>query len=235
MIEIWSYRQKDGPESLLHMTKPSDRYGRLVVLEKAKPGKNWLARWVCLCDCGTRKTVFQASLRSGQTQSCGCLQRERTSVAAKKANTKHGDARGFRVAPEYRAWDAMIRRCHNKRNKSYSDYGGRGIRVCARWRHSYELFLSDLGRRPSNSHSIERMDNSKGYMPSNVRWATFKEQNRNKRGTVSITVDRVSRSLCDWADLLRVPQNRFRKRLSAGWSPKDIVGVTKANRWSRSS
>lgn len=209
------------------MTKPSDRYGRLVVIKKAKSGKNWLARWVCLCECGIRKVIFQSSLRNGQTKSCGCLQKERTSVAAKKANTKHGDARDFKVAPEYRAWDAMIRRCHNKNHKSYPDYGGRGIKVCRRWRTSYINFLNDLGRRPSSQHSIDRRKNDKGYSPNNVRWATSKVQNQNTRKTRRLTLNGVSKCISEWADHLGIPDRRLRSRIRLGWSEKDILTLPK--------
>jgi hypothetical protein len=75
----------------------------------------------------------------------------------------------------------MLQRCNNPRQPAYSDYGGRGIKVCDRWQESFENFLSDMGPRPSDEHSIERIDNDKGYEPTNCRWATAKEQRANQR------------------------------------------------------
>lgn len=87
---------------------------------------------------------------------------------------------GFSRTPEYECWGAMKERCYNIKNKQYNDYGGRGITVCKRWL-DFQNFYSDLGKRPSNKHSIERINNDGNYEPSNVTWATRKEQQRNQR------------------------------------------------------
>lgn len=96
---------------------------------------------------------------------------------------KHGDSHKENAVPEYRVWAQMKDRCHNEKCKSYFRYGGRGITVCDRWRDSYAAFLADMGRRPSPKHSIDRIDNERGYEPENCRWATSTEQMRNRRGT----------------------------------------------------
>ena len=82
--------------------------------------------------------------------------------------------------PEYTAWRNMKARCYKKSNKDFKNYGGRGICVCDEWLNSYQTFLKDMGRRPSSEHSIDRIDNDGDYKPSNCRWATHTEQNRNK-------------------------------------------------------
>ena len=87
----------------------------------------------------------------------------------------------YTITPEYRCWSAMKERCFNKNSKAYKSYGGRGITVCDRWRNSYKNFIEDVGLRPSNNHSIDRVDNDKNYEPGNCRWATRSEQQKNKR------------------------------------------------------
>jgi len=109
-------------------------------------------------------------LSSGHTTHCGC-----------KEEHKHGDATGGRVTPEYISWRAMLRRCSDPKHERFKHYGGRGIKVCERWRESYVAFLADMGRRPSPKHSIDRIDGDGDYEPSNCRWATRSEQERNKK------------------------------------------------------
>lgn len=92
-------------------------------------------------------------------------------------NRKHG-GRGMR---EYNAWQAMIQRCRNANHQAFKNYGGRGILVCDRWQRSFENFIADVGPRPSASHSLDRIDNERGYEPSNCRWATKSEQSKNTR------------------------------------------------------
>jgi hypothetical protein len=125
------------------------RFGRLVVIRRFDEIK-----WVCLCVCGAEKTVRRESLVSGGTQSCGCLQRERTS----KARRTHGYTSGPIRAPEYKIWSAMKRRCYNANDTAFSRYGGRGVTVCDRWRigekgqSGFACFIADMGDRPSARH-----------------------------------------------------------------------------------
>lgn len=133
----------------------------------------------CRCDCGNERIIRLYSLKIGDTQSCGCLQRERISERARKGNVRHGNARGNKRTPEYCAWVAARHRCSNPKDKRYEHYGGRGITVCDRW-NSFENFLADMGPRPEGT-SIERKDNDGNYEPGNCIWADIATQARNKR------------------------------------------------------
>lgn len=171
------------------------RFGRLVVEGRSSTNtKMGKPRWDCLCDCGGKATSPGNSLRSLKTASCGCLQRERTSAAARISSRKHG----LTGSPEYRSWGAMLTRCNNPNATGYNRYGGAGVRVCERWL-KFENFLADMGERPSLDYSLDRYPDKFGdYEPSNCRWATAKEQQANRRDTVNgrrVNVDYARASL----------------------------------------
>lgn len=140
--------------------------------------------WDCTCNCGNKFLTTSPRLTSGKTRSCGCL---RTEVAA-KSNTVHGFNRIGKRLPEYNTWSKMTQRCNQINNPDYPNYGGRGIKVCDRWRYSFEGFLADMGRKPSPQHSLDRINNNGNYEPSNCRWATKKEQANNRRPRRKITI-----------------------------------------------
>ena len=147
------------------------RFGQLLVIERRSNNSYGQTRWLCQCDCGNKTIVYASNMRSGHTQSCGCLQKK----LAKESHTKHKMC----GTPTYNTWGRMIQRCNDKKDVDYKDYGGRGITVCSRWLE-FENFFEDMGTRPDGL-SIERVNNNKGYSPDNCKWATSTEQNRNKR------------------------------------------------------
>jgi hypothetical protein len=113
----------------------------------------------------------------------------------------------------------MLARCYNPKNPRYADYGGRGITVCDAWRHDFSAFLADMGRRPSKEHSLDRIDNDKGYSPDNCRWALPAEQMTNLRGTLMIG----GMPLARLAHLRGIPVNTLRLRIVKGWSVYDAL------------
>lgn len=151
------------------------RFGRLVVISAAPKSMGRNARWNCLCDCGNRSTPREYNLVAGLTQSCGCTWATRRLTAD---TTKHGHARGHGTR-EYRSWCSMMTRCFNKADASYAKYGAAGITVCERWR-DFTNFLADMGPRPPGK-TLDRINNLGHYEPDNCRWATFAEQQRNRR------------------------------------------------------
>jgi hypothetical protein len=153
------------------------RYGRLLVLRCAGKDQHGILLWLCQCDCGNEKIAYRTNLRSGDTRSCGCLQRE---VAAVRHRI-HGHAfGGNRRSRTYITWQGLRPRCYDPTHPSFKYYGARGISVCARW-FNFKNFLSDMGERPDGK-TLDRTNNDDHYMPSNCRWLTPKEQavKRNK-------------------------------------------------------
>ncbi len=133
-----------------------------------------------------------------------------------------------RFRQEYSIWKDMKRRCSDKRRKSWKNYGGRDIRVCRRWAKSFEHFLADMGPRPSNAHSIDRIDNDGNYTPSNCRWATDLQQARNVRTNKRITYNGCTRCLTEWAEHIGIPPITFWTRyFLLGWTMERIIGVGK--------
>lgn len=182
-------------------------FGRLTVMYLVGTNRHHKAVWKCRCRCGQTVDVIASKLISGWTSSCGCFKRER----CRASKMKHGHAAYRTKSAEYQVWVAMIRRC--KKDKRYTS---RGILVCARWL-SFSNFISDMGRRPSSYFSIERIDNNKGYTPSNCKWATFKQQARNTQRTRKICFKGERKSLAEWVERFRLSYHTVKKRLNRGW------------------
>ena len=151
------------------------RFGRLVLTrETRKARKNGsIKAFECMCDCGNKAVVDVYNLSYGKTQSCGCLQRERTSQAKRIHGASHTRL--------YYAWQAMIERCHNQTDENYHGYGAKGVSVCPAWRSSFAQFMNDVGPKPDGAYSLDRIDTYGNYEPGNTRWADPTTQARNRR------------------------------------------------------
>jgi len=191
------------------------RFGRLTVIKDL--GSDGCHRWfVVRCDCGApNQRCTLSSLRCGDTKSCGCLKTELLSSRA----TKHG---GFGTS-EYNIWRRMIERCRNPNEKSWSRYGGRGIKVCERWVRDFSAFLDDVGSRPGEEMTLDRIDNDGNYEPGNVRWATAKQQHRNRNDNRVLAVDGKALCVAEWAEVSGTNPSTIRVRLHRGWGARDAV------------
>lgn len=145
------------------------KFNHLRIIKFSHTDSRRQSYWLCLCDCGNKHIVRSDGLKNGGTKSCGCL--------FIKVHTIHGMTK----TPEYGSWNRMRHRCYFTTDKSYKDYGGRGITVCERWKTNFKNFFDDMGLRPSPKHTIDRINNNGNYEPTNCKWSTRSEQMRNKR------------------------------------------------------
>jgi len=150
------------------------KFSRLTVVERVCSTHEGRVQWRCVCECGASSIATGKNLQSGNTKSCGCLQREARSKAT-QANVKHGMC----GTPTYRTWASMLERCNSPKARGYENYGGRGIHVCERWKE-FDAFRTDMGDRPCG-RTLDRIDVNGNYEPGNCRWATAKQQSRNTR------------------------------------------------------
>lgn len=155
-------------------------------------------------------------------QESRCVRPEHMQLAdVRSAALTHGKS----CLPEYRNWAEMWTRCTNPARKDFARYGGSGITVCPKWKN-FDLFLADVGSRPSARHSLDRIDGALGYEPGNVRWATPIEQNRNRKTSRVLTVAGVTRSVSEWAELREIPYKALYYRVFvAGWDPERALGL----------
>lgn len=194
------------------------RFDRLLVLRYVGISEDHNSCWECACDCGNTVTVKRHYLMRKLKRSCGCVVKEQI-----ESITTHGHATGGKLTSEYATWMTMKARCGNPKSKSYPSYGGRGIKVCERWKDSFENFFSDMGAKPSRSHSIHRVDNDGDYTPDNCVWATGVEQGLNKRNNVLITAFGESLPVSEWSRRTGIGYQTLHGRLRRGWSHEKIV------------
>ncbi len=169
-----SYRKSKRNKLALEL---SDQiFGRLTVLRKLGRNRHNQIVWLCICSCGKEHEAIGSVLKRGLVRSCGCLRDE----LLRERSVTHGHTLGRKASTEYSSWANMITRCSNPKNIDWKHYGGRGISVCREWRKSFAAFFRDMGSKPMD-HSIDRIDVNGNYEPSNCRWATSSEQQKNKR------------------------------------------------------
>ena len=202
-------------------------FGRLTVIERSSK-KRAKVYWVCACECGKIVTIESLRLRNGQTASCGCYHREQASIL----NKKHGLSKTL----QYHSWAHMIARCTNPKNPAYSNYGGRGIYVCERWL-TVTNFLDDMGAPPSQTHSIDRINNNGSYtcgkcqqcqdcgQPNNCRWATRFEQSCNRRTNRLLTHNGETLTVQEWSIRTGLKRSTIEVRMRLGWPVSRIFAT----------
>jgi len=208
---IWNFQDLTG-----------QRFMRLEVKAYAGGG-----RWFCICNCGHIVKARAGDLKRGDTKSCGCLKKE---ISA-RIRTTHGYGSRINIKSEYGIWNQMHQRCKNPKHRYYSNYGGRGIRVCERWQ-KFENFLADIGPRPSLNHSLDRIDGNKGYEPGNVKWATKTEQARNQRNNRIAEYQGKTMTLAEACEIAKKPYSTVKARIDRHeWPIEKALSVpVKSNR-----
>lgn len=200
------------------------KFGRLTVMEYAERDTQRVSLWKCKCECGKRVVVRGTSLRYGSTQSCGCLRRER----ALEACTTHGLSGGKEQSSRlYRIWRNMKSRCFNSKTPKFKNHGGRGITICSEWLASYVNFhewATNNGYK--DSLVIERIDNNGNYDPGNCKWATYTEQNLNKRENHRVTFKGETKTLTEWGAELGIKFTTLSSRLTDyGWGVEKTLNT----------
>lgn len=196
------------------------RFGRLTVIElhhreqvfnKRGIKKGYKNYWLCKCECGNEKVIVGESLIANKTKSCGCFRNEKL----KERRLKHG----MSETKLNGIYSSMKRRCYNKNDKNYNDYGNRGITVCDEWKNNSKAFYNwALSNGYQEGLTIDRIDNNGNYEPSNCKWATMKEQSRHRRNSRLVEYNGKAQCISAWAEELGVREGLLRDRLRANWS-----------------
>ena len=194
-----------------------NKYGRWEVISRQGADHRNESLWLCRCGCGQTGVITSSSLRSGNSQSCGCLRKEET--------IKRLSTHGMSETILYNRWRTMINRCENHSHIQYADYGGRGITVCESW-HDFSNFFRDMGE-PLSFQSIERKDTNGNYEPSNCVWASMEQQQNNRRNNHLVTMNGQTLTLAQWSRKVGLSSALIRHRLKIGMSPEEALFLKK--------
>lgn len=184
------------------------KFTRLTVSERIGSDSRGRSIWLCMCDCGNKVVARSDSLKSGATKSCGCYHRDNVS----KFTSKHGKSK----TKLYGVWGSMKDRCRNRNHKRFLDYGGRGISVCEDWQQDYESFYSwAMAAGYTAGMTLDRIDVNAGYCPSNCRWISNDEQQKNKRNNRSILFDGYQYTISELALKLGVSRSTILRKYAS--------------------
>lgn len=184
-----------------------NKYGKLTPLEIVGTKRGSLL-YRCKCDCGNTIDVVSRCLINGNTRSCGCLRSK--SLNMYKSAT-------------YKSWVSAKQRCYNPNNHNYSQYGGRGIKMCDRWKESFVLFLEDMGERTSKEHTLDRINVNGDYEPSNCRWATRRTQSNNRRDNVFLDINGERLTVSEFSVKYNINRSNVDYELRNGLSADEII------------
>lgn len=187
------------------------RFGMLEAVCVSGKYKSGQMKWLCKCDCGNEVSVCGSSLIRGLTKSCGCAKGD----MCREANIKHSMIK----TRLYRIWSGIKTRCFDVNSHAYGRYGGRGITMCNEWKNDFLSFYEwSIANGYSDNLTIDRIDNEKGYSPSNCRWATYKEQCNNQSSNRYWTAFGETHTVAEWSDIKGIPDQTLRARvLRYGW------------------
>lgn len=202
--------KKDKTKGVRFRDLTNIKFGKLTALSPIKKWGSSKYFWICKCDCGRTVEVIGSNLVRNNTTSCGCYGR---SIIGNKTK-QHGMSK-TRI---FKIWAGMRKRCNNPNFKSYSDYGGRGIKVCNEW-DSFIAFYNDMKEGYADNLSLERKNPDGNYCKENCRWATMKEQSRNKTNTRYIEFNGKRKTASEWCEGVDVDVSTFLSRIKNG---KDI-------------
>lgn len=198
------------------------RFGRLTVIEEGGRDNFRQALWKCKCDCGNEVDVRGYSLRVGNTQSCGCLQKEKNL----ELRTTHGQCH----SRLYNIWCGIRNRCSLPSTSCYKYYGARGIKVCEEW-NDFPVFMEwALSHGYADNLTIDRIDIDGNYCPENCRWITIQEQQRNKRSNHYIEFNGERKTLKEWADSIGIHHVSLLERLERWDSLEDALTIPKGGK-----
>lgn len=195
------------------------RFGRLTAIKTAPRKKSNTTRWECKCDCGRIIQTTRTSLIRGKSKSCGCY------AVEKSTGNKYRETHGQSYTRLYAIWQGMKQRCYDKNTEGYAIYGKKGIEICDEWLKFENFYKWAKGSGYSEDLTIDRIDNLKGYSPSNCRWATVKEQNRNKRKNRIIEKDGEAHCVGYWSEKLNIPMSTIINRLNRGCTAEEALNT----------
>lgn len=196
--------------------EPGSKFNRWTIVSYAGVRRNF-HHSLCKCECGNERTLITRQVISGHSKSCGCLKLEVCAANMLAGRDLTANPHANYKRPEYGIWCAMKDRCNRQANRNFKDYGGRGIKICPEWDHSFDAFFSYVGARPSKHHSIDRIDNDGDYAPGNVRWATQSQQARNTRIAKTVSFNGETLHLLEWAARYGIGYSSLNYRLAHGW------------------
>lgn len=194
------------------------RFHKLLVIEKVKNQKH-KTMWKCLCDCGNTTLVLTGNLNSNRVKSCGCLKNEKLVERSSIHNQRHTNL--------YEVWKTMKQRCFNPNNKSYKNYGARGISVCDEWKDNFTSFYEwSMANNYNKGLTIDRIDNNNNYCPENCRWVDRVIQANNTRWNKYITINNKTDTLSNWIKFYKISYDKYYRRIKKGYSEQEALTLS---------